>query len=152
MFLCLTWKLIYCYIDNPVIGIVPNSYSCLTAQKTHIPKWASCLYIWKNRFFFWELEQNTALCGSITRTIETYCIFLLWKGGWELLVNKLRLADSRKGSLSTHIKQNHIECLAKDARNIRYIEAYTKSEECRIAALYELQDVPKVPYNHEEQT
>lgn len=74
------------------------------------------------------------------------------KGGWKLLVNKLRLADSRKGSLSTHIKQNHIECLGKDVLNIRYIEAYTKSEECRIAAFYELQDVPKVPRNHEEQT
>ena len=54
MFFCLTWKLIYFYIDKPYIGIVPNSYSCLTAQKSHIPKWASCLYIWKNRFFFFS--------------------------------------------------------------------------------------------------
>jgi hypothetical protein len=30
--------------------------------------------------------------------------------------------------------------------------AYTKSEECRIADLYELQNVPRVPHNYEEQT
>lgn len=68
------------------------------------------------------------------------------------MVNKLRLADTRKGSVSTHIKQHRIECLAKDVTNIRYTGAYTKSEECRIAALYELRDVPKVPHNHDEQT
>ena len=38
-FFWLTWKHICFYIDKPFIGIVPNSYSCLTTQKTHIPKW-----------------------------------------------------------------------------------------------------------------
>jgi len=57
MFFWLKWKLICFYIDKPFIGIVPNSCSSLTAQKTHIPKWASCLYIWKNRFFSGNLSR-----------------------------------------------------------------------------------------------
>jgi len=150
MFFWLTWKLVCFYIDKPFIGIVPNSYSCLTTQKTHIPKWAWCLYIWKNRFFLGTWAEYCFMWKHY-KNYRNVLHLPVMKGEWKLLVNKLRLADSRKGSLSTHIKQNHIECLAKDVRNIRYIEAYTKSEECRMAALYELQDVPKVPHNHEEQ-
>lgn len=50
------------------------------------------------------------------------------------------VADTWKGSLSTHTKQKYIECLAKDVCNTRYTAAYSESEECRLETLYELQN------------
>lgn len=106
IFLCLTWRLIYFYIGWAFIGLVPNSYSCLTAEKTHIPN-EKAVFIWKSVDISWELEQNTALCESITRTIETYCIFC-YERGWKLWVNKLRLQQTHEKQAYVHTQSEII--------------------------------------------
>lgn len=74
------------------------------------------------------------------------------KGGMEALGKQAETSRlMERKPIYTH-KAKSYRVLTQDVRNIRYIEAYTKSEECRIAALYELQDVSKVPHNHEVQT